>query len=86
MRASMIVVADPGADLRARVIEAEEQRFVQKLIAIPPSLAFDLQSVASETAYFCAPDRRPARPLPAPANANDLFFCEPLLLHSTVLR
>lgn len=32
MRASMIVVADPGADLRARVIEAEEQRFVQKLI------------------------------------------------------
>jgi hypothetical protein len=29
----VVVVADPGADLRARVIEAEEQRFVQKLIA-----------------------------------------------------
>ena len=36
MRASIIVVADPGADLLARVVEAEEQRFVQKLVAHAP--------------------------------------------------
>ena len=33
MRTSMIVVADPCADLLPRVVEAEEQRFVQQLIA-----------------------------------------------------
>jgi hypothetical protein len=32
----VIVVADPGADLLARVVEAEKQRFVQELIAHAP--------------------------------------------------
>jgi hypothetical protein len=52
----MIVVADPGADLLACVVEAEEQRFVQELIAHAP-----LEALAETVLHGLA--RRDVTPL-----------------------